>query len=662
MAQTLASGVVIPAPGDRISAAGVQEMRTLGASVDAGLSLAQAQVAQTDAQSRARDADLADQVAGMEGMTYVGAWQSGRTYRINDVVTHGGDSWARLTAGSTGEPGVSATDWGLVARQGAGGGFGDLVETEVVGLYDTVEASMDLDQIAGLDTALVGKRNVAPTVIGQNVNLNDVTTPGEHSQQFTAWATPELNYPGGASPVAGRLFVGANVQRTQVTQIYIPFTTSVVEMWVRNFYNTWGTWRRLVLDNDARLSDARTPKAHTHVAADITDLGAAVYNHGDIPNGTDINTLRTPGLWAAPKTSIVSTLTNWPAQLNGTAGFLEVMWATNGLTMQKVTGYGGNAVTVQRTSLSVTNGTYTPWEQITPPDLSAYATTTYVDGAVAGATGADVTGVHEQNTIRRTMFTQAMGRVGTGGKAAFALRTDHGYKGMAELVLPLCRTRGIVPSTLYNPRNWARPENTGYAAADLNTWVAAGEVEVWNHGATHADVSDLAALEDEIVASIAEIEASVPAAAGKVWGFAPPGVDTATGYGGYGNGASPEKWDSAAGRLILKHHAVNNAYVPGTGYRILDGTIRDGVSHFTMDNATVARLKGYIDTAIANRQGVQFMVHPYVVDTEGKITTAQIAEVLDYVVAKRDSGDLVTLTPYQMMVADSALPEVGSVA
>src|SRR5699024_4375671 len=169
MAQTLASGVVIPDPGDRISAAGVQEMRTLGASVDSGLSLAQAQVAQVDAQSRARDADLADQVAGMEGMTYVGACESGTSYRINDVVTHAWDSWARLTAGDAGEPGTSPTDWGLVARKGDGGGFGQLTETEVVGLYDTVEPPpwSPPDPI-DLGTA----------------HLDTITEPGDYTQIF----------------------------------------------------------------------------------------------------------------------------------------------------------------------------------------------------------------------------------------------------------------------------------------------------------------------------------------------------------------------------------------------------------------------------------------------------------------------------------------------
>ena len=280
MAQTLASGVVIPDPGDRISAAGVQEMRTLGASVDSGLSLAQAQVAQVDAQSRARDADLADQVAGMEGMTYVGAWESGTSYRINDVVTHGGDSWARLTAGDAGEPGTSPTDWGLVARKGDGGGFGQLTETEVVGLYDTVEVSMGMAQVDGLVAALSGKRAIAPMVIGENVNLNDVTTPGEHSQQFTAWATPELNYPVG---VACRVIVAANTSGSQVTQFCIPFTTSTLEIWMRNYYKSWGAWERLPMARDvAAKADANHPALYQsgvrNVAAGLLPGWAAAVN------------------------------------------------------------------------------------------------------------------------------------------------------------------------------------------------------------------------------------------------------------------------------------------------------------------------------------------------------------------------------------------------
>src|SRR5699024_1268030 len=103
----------------------------------------------------------------------------------------------------------------------------------------------------------------------------------------------------------------------------------------------------------------------------------------------------------------------------------------------------------------------------------------------------------------------------------------------------------------------------------------------------------------------------------------------------------------------LQNHAVASGYLPGTRIRPLDGTIRDGQGHFTIDGMTVADIKGYVDAAIAQRGGLQLMLHPSQLDAAGKMTTAQFVEVLDYVVAKRDAGELVTLSPYEMAVADS---------
>ena len=162
MAQTLSEGPVIPDAdgGEQISATGVNELRTLGASTNAALAsvraagaalAAEAEAAAavaaqigTDADSTSRERDLVLEglIAGMEGMSYVGAWESGTSYRINDVVTHGGDSWARLTAGSAGEPGASPADWGLVARKGDGGGFGELTETGTPGLWEGVDVGL----------------------------------------------------------------------------------------------------------------------------------------------------------------------------------------------------------------------------------------------------------------------------------------------------------------------------------------------------------------------------------------------------------------------------------------------------------------------------------------------------------------------------------------
>ena len=388
---------------------------------------------------------------------------------------------------------------------------------------------------------------------------------------------------------------------------------------------------------------------------------AGGYYHGDLPSGTDMNNVRPPsfatGLWGVPKNSLATTIANWPPQLADRGGLVEVLWASNGITVQRVTGYGSNAVTVQRSSNSVTQGTYTSWVQTSPVDLSGYATEQYVDDAVAGGGGGGGIEAYAPHAIREAQFMQAMGGpIDTEGKAAVAFRMDHGFKNFAEKLLPLFRARSIVPSMVYNPRNWGRAENDGYTATDLNAWVAAGEVEVWNHGADHSDVSSDVDLFDQIVNSLAEIEAEVPAAAGKVWGFAPPGVNSTTGYGGYGSGSTPEKWDTTAGRLILKHHAVTAAYLPGTGTRPLDGQIRQGQSHYTLDNYSVAEIKSRIDTGITRGHGVQLMLHPSLVDTAGYPTTADVEEILDYVVAKRDAGQLVTLSPYQMLVADSTRP------
>lgn len=363
------------------------------------------------------------------------------------------------------------------------------------------------------------------------------------------------------------------------------------------------------------------------------------WDRGDIPTGQDMDTLTEPGFYGAGKTALVASLVNAPA--DAAPGTVEVLTTSNGITVQRWIYYGAGYGERVRTTLSVTSGSWTAW-------LDPRA------GGGAPSPSEPGTSVYAPHAIREAQFMQAMGGpIDTQGRAAVAFRMDHGFANFATELLPLFRARGIVPSMVYNPRNWGRPENTGVTAADLNSWVAAGEVEVWNHGADHSDVSSDEDLYDQIVNSLAEIEAELPAAVGKVWGFAPPGVNGTTGYGGYGSGSTPEKWDTTAGRLILKHHAVAAAYLPGTGTRPLDGQIRQGLSHHTMDNYSVAEIISRIDTAIATRRGAQLMIHPSLLNTAGRMTTADVEEILDYVVAKRDAGQLVTLSPYQMLVADS---------
>lgn len=266
-------------------------------------------------------------------------------------------------------------------------------------------------------------------------------------------------------------------------------------------------------------------------------------------------------------------------------------------------------------------------------------------------------GAYAPHTTRQAMMMHAIGGpINTGGRGAVAIRIDHGFANFKTKVLPILRTAGIVPMITYNPRNWDRAENDGVTPAEVNQWVADGWVEISNHGAHHTAAETPEALEDVIAGGLAEIEEQLPAAAGQVWGFCVPGVQSGN-WMGFMPGGTPENWDTLAGSLIMKHHAFGSGYLPGTSLRVLDGTIRDGLGHATMDSATVASLRTRIDQAIAGRLGLQLMLHPSQLDEAGMMTTAQLQQVVDYIVAKRDAGELAVLSPYQMMVADASLAQ-----
>lgn len=246
------------------------------------------------------------------------------------------------------------------------------------------------------------------------------------------------------------------------------------------------------------------------------------------------------------------------------------------------------------------------------------------------------------------------GRKPTGGKAVFAIRFDHGLASLAAKALPLCQARGIVPSIALNSRNWGYPENDGITAAIVDGWVAAGDVEIWNHSATHLNKSSIVDLRDEIVTGLAELRAQLPSA--QIDGWVVPGVGSDPTYGGFNNGRDVQSfYNTDAGRLILEHHAVSTGYIAGTHQMILDGNIRQGGHQFTLDSQTLAAFQNEVDYAIANGTGLQVMLHPSQLDQTDRITTATFTAMLDYVVTKRTAGDLLTMSPYDMHLADSTV-------
>ena len=401
--------------------------------------------------------------------------------------------------------------------------------------------------------------------------------------------------------------------------------------------------RTLGASIDGALGD-KASQAQLALKADksvVDDMLGKMFTRGTIPSGSDLNAWvddSQNGLWRTTA-GVSPTLSGVPAQHQGQPFQLLHLGSAPRVTTQIILPYGYYSTTMLSRNIdNIGTNTWTDW--------------TPVGG---GGNNGDVESpdTYAQHAAHQALMMSALGGpISTGGKAAVALRFDHGLANFRDKVLPAVQARDIKVSMAYNPRRWHLAENNGVTPAILNGWVAAGDVEIWNHSATHIAAETPEALQVEIVEGLAEIEAELPAARGKVWGFNPPGF-TGGDYMGFNDGRTPAGWGTYAARLILGHHAVASGYLSGTQIRPLDGTIRDGQSHYTMDSMTPAQVKGHVDAAIAQGGGLQLMLHPSQLDTADKMTTAQFVEVLDYIVDKRTAGEIVTLSPYEMAVADS---------
>lgn len=350
-----------------------------------------------------------------------------------------------------------------------------------------------------------------------------------------------------------------------------------------------------------------------------------------IPAGADLNTYRTTGWYYVRLTADAATVTNRPTGITDGPFLLRVVTTAYNYTAHDYYAYSGTgAGKFSRNTANATGDTWVPWARLDNlPDQDTRP------------------GVHY---LREQEFRDRMGQVLTGGLGAVALRFDHGLANFNTKIRPLLEARGLPYSLALNSRSWGLAENTGVTAAMVDGWVAGGLAEVWNHGADHADHTGAIALEDAIHTGLTELRAQLPSA--KIDGWVVPGVG-GTNYDGFGVGDSMSAFaDTVAGRIIQRYHAVSTGYITNTHLRPLDGRIRQGMGHFTLDGVTVASAQFQIDAAISARTGLQLMTHPSLVDGSG-MSTANLTAVLDYIVAKRDAGQLVVLSPYKMMVADN---------
>lgn len=332
----------------------------------------------------------------------------------------------------------------------------------------------------------------------------------------------------------------------------------------------------------------------------------------------------------------------WPDELGipRVAARISVRATTTGLVFQQMQTYGSDPRFLVRSTASTSPTPYpfSAWRDLTAPAPAQTASAS--DAGLA-------------NALLVQDFTRRRPVIKTNGKPAVALRFDHGLGNFRDKVVPALKRLNLKAAQALNGGDWDRAENGGVTASQVNTWVTEGWLEVWNHSLNHvAPPASATELEAQIKGGLDKLRADLPAAV--IDGYAPPGSsgDT-TGFDGGGTVAS--WWSTAPGRAILRTHAVGAGYLDGTVYRTLDGEVRQGQSHYTVDTLTLDTMKARVTGAYTGARGVALMLHPSRLDTEGYLSSADFVAFLEWLAAERDAGRIVLLGYYDLLRADSRL-------
>lgn len=390
-------------------------------------------------------------------------------------------------------------------------------------------------------------------------------------------------------------------------------------------------WLDIALSRDTKDNDI----IQAAVAASLTQDGN-VRHVGALPPGTDLNSITTTQFFRlSPNGGYLNLPPNFPSTSAG-VGFVSgasgkgenFRWGA-----QVIFEHGDSPKANWRVS-STASPTWNSWTAF---------------GSGGGGEVASVSAVGMGNALRQQAMRDHYGPISSGGKGGVGWRFDHYLNSFNASIRGLFEARGMKYLLALDSRRWDDAQNNQVTKSQVNSWVAGGLAEIWGHGTDHADHTGYEALFDFLVNSKRELEADLPAA--KIWGFVVPGVG-GTGLGGFLSGNSIESFtDTIAGQLILKYYAVSSGAFSGTSHRIMDGTIRQGQSHYGIETATAAQMIAQVDQAIANKTYVQFMMHPWRLDTSGGITSADLVTVMDYVKSKIDAGELANLSPYESALA-----------
>lgn len=422
------------------------------------------------------------------------------------------------------------------------------------------------------------------------------------------------------------------------------------------------------------------PKVAEVIAADSTVVDAAaaavgaaaediVAWRGDLPDDAVVDDMRLEehrGAWALSTPQAAS-----HAMPSDGFGMLTVLW------IKGIPGYA-NAIQVWEsayrndrwTRTRYRDGEWSDWvRSATLADVESMTNTakSYTDsaieealagGEVGGGGGAAPADPYEPVAVgmkNRDLLDQLIARkggtIGTGGRAAFALRLDHGTNAFRDELGPILKKYGL-PATMavYSEQREVNPDNNSVDWEEVESWHHSHGMSYGNHSDDHLDKPGAEGWYGGTIGSHQALRQLMPKV--PIEQYLPHGSVGYERYGGFNKASSHELIvGTLAGRMALSTHALISGYRGGR-YRNLTGRPMHGLTHWSMEESDPAAFRSVIDTAIDTGRGVAVMFHPEFIGKNRKMNWAQIDECMAYVAQKRDEGVLAPLTLDGLAVAD----------
>lgn len=363
-----------------------------------------------------------------------------------------------------------------------------------------------------------------------------------------------------------------------------------------------------------------------------------------LSNDTNLNSLLTTGRYLR-QTSAPSGM-NYPE--GAVHGYLDVMDMEPGSSRpyraQIWTETWGSFIAVRR----YYTGGWTNWVKYEP-----MGTLPERVKALEEAESTSISGVRSgEHELRLNALRQRIGLIPHPGKATVAFICDHGSLAFQSIILPKLRQHKMKATlAMCSTQLGLEPANEVSNWSTVGGWATSDNIEIACHSKTHADVSGVGSLREEIITSRDELSSNLGGLPIDSW--VQPGarnvINTSVGaYDGFNNGSNPTRYFSSAGEMIWNGYAVATGQASYKSSRVFPCTGEPplGPNRRFLDKgqSDIDLAKSDIAEAIATGGRCIVSVHPAYIRTDGRtdnITKAQIESFIDYLANLVTTGKIV---------------------